>query len=65
MMFTRCLPQKISIVLLAVFMLVGAAAFTLLAFSVLPIIGFLVAVPLFILAVYVIRLRLNKQCEIV
>ncbi len=65
MMFTKCLPQKISIVLIAVFMLVGAAAFALLAFSVLPIIGFLVAVPMFILAIYFIRLRLNSQCEIV
>ena len=64
-MFTKCLPQRISIILISIFMLLGAAAFTLLAFSVLPIIGFLVAVPLFILAVYFIRLRLNKQCEIV
>ncbi|MCP4119401.1 MAG: hypothetical protein GY737_29185 [Desulfobacteraceae bacterium] len=62
---TKCLPQRISIVLLAVFMLVGAAGFAVLAFSFLPMVGFLVALPMFVLAVYIVRLRLNSQCEIV
>ncbi len=65
MKLRKCLPQRVSIVLVAIFMLVGAAGFSVLAFSFLPMVGFLVAVPMFILAVWVIRLRLNSQCEIV
>jgi hypothetical protein len=42
----------------------AALAMTVVSFTLLPVIGLVLVVPIVALAVYVFRLHLNDQCEI-
>lgn len=59
-----CLPERTSKLLLAVLLLIGALGFLVIGITVLPLIGFLFAVPLLALAVYFYRVHLNERCRL-
>jgi hypothetical protein len=61
----ECVPQKISKLMLGSLLLVAALGLIIIGITLLPIFGFLLAVPVIALAIYVFRLHLNDQCEIV
>ncbi len=61
---TNCIREKGSKFILGFLLLIAAAGLVVFGFTLLPIIGFALAVPVAVLAVIVIRARLNKQCEI-
>jgi len=60
----KCIPQKISKFILGLVLLVGAIGFIGLGFTLFPFIGFFVAIPFVVLAVYFFKVHLNSQCEI-
>ncbi len=62
---TECVPQKISKLMLGSLLLAAALGLIIIGITLLPIFGFLLAIPVIALAVYVFRLHLNDQCEIV
>ncbi len=60
----NCFFQSLSKIAIGlIFILFGMGA-VISGFTVLPLFGFLLAVPLFYLAWYFIRVNLNRQCEI-
>ena len=60
----RCLPEKLSKLTLSVlFSLFGLAA-VVMGFTVLPVFGFILSIPFFILAFYFYKAHLNSKCEI-
>ena len=61
---TQCVPQKISKLMMGSIMLAAAAALIVIGITLLPIFGFVLAVPVIALAIYIFRLHLNDQCEI-
>lgn len=61
---TQCVPQKISKLMMGSIMLAAAAALIVIGITLLPIFGFVLAVPVTVLAIYIFRLHLNDQCEI-
>jgi hypothetical protein len=61
---TDCVPQKISKLMLGSFLLAAASGLIVIGITLLPVIGFILAVPVIALAVYVFRLHLSDQCEI-
>jgi hypothetical protein len=60
----ECVPQKLSKVVLGSVFLAAALALIIIGVTLLPVIGFVLAVPLIALAIYIFRLHLNDQCEI-
>jgi len=58
------MPQKISKFAIGLMLVAAALIMVILGFTLLPIIGQILAVLLLILAVYVFKLHLNDQCEI-
>lgn len=60
----ECVPQKMSKFLFGSLMLAAAFALIIIGVTLLPIFGFILAVPVLALAVYIFRLHLNDQCEI-
>jgi len=64
MKISECVPQKISKFMLALLALTGALGSVIIGITLLPFFGFILAVPLLVLAVYIFRLHLNDQCEI-
>jgi hypothetical protein len=61
---TDCVPQKISKLMLGSLLLAAASGLIIIGITLLPVIGFIMAVPVIALAVYVFRLHLSDQCEI-
>ncbi len=61
---TQCVPQKISKLMMGSIMLAAAAGLIVIGITLLPIFGFVLAVPVIALAIYIFRLHLNDQCEI-
>ena len=61
---TECVPQKISKLMMGSIMLVAAIALVVIGVTLLPIFGFVLAIPVTALAIYIFRLHLNDQCEI-
>lgn len=59
-----CIPQQISKYLIGFLALGAALALVVIGFTILPIFGFFLAVPLVALAVIIFRFHLNDQCEI-
>jgi hypothetical protein len=59
-----CVPENISKALVAGFLLVGALAFFIAGFTILPLVGFAMAVPLVILSIYFFSIHVNDQCEL-
>jgi Flp pilus assembly protein TadB len=64
MKLSSCIPQKISKFTLGIILVAAALAMTVVSFTLLPVIGLVLVVPIVILAIYVFRLHLNDQCEI-
>jgi hypothetical protein len=58
------MPQKISKLLLGSLMLVAAIALVIIGITLLPVFGFILAVPVIALSFYIYSLNLNDQCEI-
>ncbi len=59
-----CMPERFSKLLLAAVLLLGGIGFGVIGFTVLPVIGLLVAVPMLVLAGYFYRVHLNEKCRI-
>jgi hypothetical protein len=59
-----CIVERISKAGIGLFFLVTAAAFVLSGITVLPFIGFLLAIPAFFLSIYFFYAHLNRSCEI-
>ncbi len=64
MKLSSCIPQKMSKFALGMILVAAALAMTVVSFTLLPVIGLVLVVPILALAVYVFRLHLNDQCEI-
>jgi hypothetical protein len=60
----NCLPQKLSKLAVGIIFILFGLCAVVLGFTVLPVFGFVLAVPFFWLAWYFIRVHLNRQCEI-
>ena len=60
----ECVPQKLSKAMLALLIFMGAIGLMISGFTLLPVVGFVLAVPVIALSIYVYRLHLNEQCEI-
>jgi len=63
-MENMCLFERFSKIGLGLFFLLVSIAFTLSGVTVLPIFGFLIALPLFLISMYFFRAHLNKECQI-
>lgn len=59
-----CMPERFSKLLLALILLAGGIGFGLIALTVLPVVGLLVAAPLLVLAGYFYRVHLNERCRL-
>lgn len=64
MKITKCVPQKISKLMLGLIMVGFATALIIIGVTLLPVFGFILALPVIALAIYIFRLHLNDQCEI-
>ena len=60
----KCVPQRVFKILLAAFSLIGAIGFIAIGFTLLPFIGFIVAVPFIVLAFYFLNVKLDDRCQI-
>lgn len=60
----KCMPQKVSKLVLGSLILAAAIALIIIGFTLLPVFGFILAVPVIALSFYVYSLHLNDQCEI-
>jgi len=60
----ECVPQKMSKFMLGSFLLAAASGLIIIGITLLPVLGFILAVPVIALAIYIFRLHLNDQCEI-
>lgn len=60
----RCLPQRIAKIFIAGLYIIGTVGFIVTGFTVLPIIGFGMAIPFAAVSLYLIKAHLNQQCEI-
>jgi hypothetical protein len=61
---TECVPQKISKFMLGLILMGFASALIIIGVTLLPVFGFILALPVIALAIYIFRLHLNDQCEI-
>lgn len=64
MKLSNCVPEKISKAFVGGFLLVVALAFFIAGFTILPLVGFVLAVPLVLLSIYFLRIHVNDQCEL-
>lgn len=64
MKINECVPEKISKTLLAFLLLAVSLGMVIIGITILPYVGFLVALPVLAIAVYVFRLSLNDECQI-
>lgn len=64
MKLSNCVPEKISKTFVGGFLLVFALAFFIAGFTILPLIGFVLSVPLVLLSIYFLRIHVNDQCEL-
>ncbi len=60
----ECVPQRISKFMLGIILLMAAAGLIIIGITLLPVFGFIMALPVIALAIYIFRLHLNDQCEI-
>ncbi|MCU0556298.1 MAG: hypothetical protein R6X05_17400 [Desulfobacterales bacterium] len=61
---SSCLPQKLSKLAIGILFLIFGTGTAILGVTVLPVIGLVLAAPLFIIGIYFIRTHLNKKCEL-
>ena len=64
MKLSECVPQRLSKMMVGVILLIGALGLIVTGFTLLPVIGFILAVPVIALGVYFIKIHLNEKCEI-
>lgn len=64
MKLTSCFSEKMMKYALGGLLAAAALALTVISVTLLPVIGFLLVIPVAALAVYVFRLHLNDQCKI-
>ncbi|MFO7753986.1 MAG: hypothetical protein R6V41_12785 [Desulfobacteraceae bacterium] len=64
MKLSECVPQRLSKMMVGVILLVGALGLIVTGFTLLPVIGLVLAVPVIVLGVYFIKIHLNEKCEI-
>jgi len=60
----KCVSERVFKITIATFLLIGAIGFIAIGFTLLPLIGFIVAIPFIVLAFYVLKAKLNDRCEI-
>lgn len=60
----ECLPERMSKMMIGSLLLIGALALVVIGFTILPVVGVILAVPVAGLGIYFIRVHLNEQCEI-
>lgn len=60
----NCFFQRFSALSIAVFLLLGAVGLTIISFTVLPVIGLLLVVPVLAVSIYFFRVHFNRQCQI-
>ncbi|SLM31367.1 conserved exported hypothetical protein [Desulfamplus magnetovallimortis] len=60
----QCVRQKLSKSMLSLLIFLGAVGLIITGFTLLPIVGFILAIPVTALSYYVYKLHLNEQCEI-
>jgi len=61
---TECTPQKISKLMFGSLLLLAGIILIIIGITLLPVFGFVLALPVIALSIYVFRLHLNEQCEI-
>ncbi len=61
---SNCVSQKISKYLLGAVLGIAALGLVIIGVTILPIIGIVMAIPVIVLAVYIVQSRLNRECEI-
>jgi len=61
---TECTPQKISKLMFGSLLLLAGIILIIIGITLLPVFGFVLAIPVIALSIYVFRLHLNEQCEI-
>ena len=59
----QCIPQQISKFTLGLLLIGAALGLVVIGLTLLPIIGFVLAVPVAGLGIYFFRIHLNDQCE--
>lgn len=60
----KCAPQKAYKLILSFLVLASATVLFILGISLLPVIGILLSLPTFAIAVYIYNLHVNDQCDI-
>jgi hypothetical protein len=63
-MENSCLFERFSKIGLGILFLLISSVFMLSGFTVLPIFGFVIALPFFLLSLYFFRVHINKACQI-
>ena len=64
MKLSDCVPEKMSKAFVGGFLLVAALASLIAGFTILPLVGFILAVPLVLLGIYFLKIHVNDQCEL-
>ena len=64
MKLSECVPQRLSKMMVGVVLLIGALGLIITGFTLLPVIGLVLAVPVLALGIYFIKIHLNEKCEI-
>ncbi len=59
-----CLVERFSKIGIGAFFFIMSIGFMLSGITVLPVFGFLVAIPLLLISLYFFRAHLNKDCQI-
>lgn len=64
MQTSQCIPQRISKLFLGLIFMAAAAALVIIGITLVPVFGFILAVPVAALGIYFFRAHLNKECQI-
>jgi len=59
-----CFYEKLSKFSIGMILLVFSLAFMISGFTVLPVFGFVIAIPVFLISLYFFRAHLNRDCQI-
>lgn len=59
-----CVPQQTSKLFLAIIFLLGAIGLIIIGLTILPVIGFILAIPFLILSYFFFTRRLDENCNI-
>lgn len=64
MKLNECIPERMSKLLVGSLLLIGALVLVAIGFTILPVVGIILAIPVAGLGIYFIRVHLNEKCEI-